>query len=80
MLDEDIISLIIEREIGKEKKERRDSGWQPSPLYQELEIPQPLPLEREPVEINIWGPQNDDTVVDNNVVTVLDGYSSKKYF
>ena len=68
MLDEVIIDQIIEREIGKEKRERRDSGWQPLPLYKELELPREPPQKKEkspsgPIEIDIWGPELDDNVI-----------------
>jgi len=74
MLEEVVIDQILERE----KRRRKDSGWQPIPLYEELELPREDPQE-EPTEIDIWGPQN-DSVVDNNAVTVLDFYSPVKYF
>lgn len=77
MLDKLIINQIIE----KEKKERRDSGWQPIPLYDELEIPRETPPEKEPTEkpvkIDIWGPE--DNVIVDNQVTILNFYSPKKY-
>lgn len=84
MLDEDIINLIIEREIGKENKERRDSGWQPIPLYKELELPREVPPKREkspsgPIEIDIWGPQDDGngvTVIQTSVYQKASKYSS----
>ncbi|MEK6809533.1 MAG: hypothetical protein AABY40_02580 [Nanoarchaeota archaeon] len=79
MLEEAIINMIIERKLEKARKDRRDSGWQPIPLYDELEIPQPVPSERGHDEIDI-GESVDYNVVDNNVVTVIDCYSPKKYF
>lgn len=68
MLDEIIIGQIVEREIGKEKKERKDTGWQPVPLYKELDLPQYIPEKKEkkpsgPIEIDIWGPEMDDNVI-----------------
>ena len=79
MLEKVIIDMIIERELEKARKDRRDSGWQPIPLYDELEIPQPVLPEREPKEIDMWGP-GDDIMVDNNIITVIDCYSPNKYF
>ncbi|GEM_PF-6396190 len=60
MLDDDIINQIIERE-----KKRKDSGWQPQPLYKELELPRDIPQQKEkspskPLEIDIWGPPPDE--------------------
>lgn len=80
MLDEDIINQIIERERGKENKERRDSGWQPIPLYKELELPQYVPDKKEkkpsgPVEIDIWGPEVDDNVIQTSSDSVSWYYS-----
>ncbi|MDP3698830.1 MAG: hypothetical protein Q8R47_04535 [Nanoarchaeota archaeon] len=75
MLDEVIVNQIIEREIGKEKKERKDSGWQPLPLYKELELPSDIPQKKEkspsgPIEIDIWGPPPDE-----NGLTVIQTHS-----
>jgi len=61
MLDEDIINQIIDWEDRK----RKDSGWQPIPLYKELELPGDIPPKKEkspsgPIEIDIWGPPPDD--------------------
>ena len=63
MLDDFIIEQLRQRE-----KKQRDSGWQPIPLYEELEAPQRIPWKKEespsgPVEIDIWGPEADDNVV-----------------
>ncbi len=68
MLDEIIRDQIIEREINKEKKKQQDSGWQPIPLYKELELPREAPQKKEkspsgPIEIEIWGPEADDTII-----------------
>mgnify|MGYP001563056589 CR=1 FL=1 len=67
MLDDVIIDQIIEREIGKEKKERRDSGWQPIPLYKELELPSEVERREEQspgrTKIDIWSPQEDSGVI-----------------
>jgi len=81
MLDDTAIEQIIGREIGKQKKERRDSGWQPIPLYKELELPQQVPQKKEkspsgPIEIDIWGPEMDDNVVQTSSYIV----SSQYYF
>ena len=64
MLDEDIINQIIERE---NREKRKDSGWQPVPLYKELEMPQYLPPAKEKsppgaVEIDVWGPEVSDYI------------------
>ena len=66
MLEEVIIHQIVERE-NRKNPERRDSGWQPVPLYEEVEMPRNDPQERRPIEIDIWGPQG-DSIVDYNVV------------
>ncbi|MDO8511530.1 MAG: hypothetical protein Q7S55_05185 [Nanoarchaeota archaeon] len=71
MLDEVVIDQIFERE----KRRRKDSGWQPIPLYEELELPRDDSQEGEQIKIDVWEPQK-DTVVDNNV---LDCYSPNKY-
>lgn len=80
MLDEDIMNRIIERE----KNERRDSGWQPVPLYNELDLPRLPPGTSEdedpagkPVKIDIWGPSDDNTIINDNI---LNFYSPRKYF
>jgi len=75
MLDEIIRDQIIEREIGKKKKERRDSGWQPVPLYKELELPREAPPAKEKspsgsIEIDVWGPPPDE-----NGLTVIQTHS-----
>ena len=80
MLDDTVIEQIIERKIGKQKKERRDSGWQPIPLYKELELPQQIPQEKEkspsgPIEIEVWGPE-----VDDNVIQTCSYHVSRYYF
>ena len=76
MLSEDIINYIKERE---NKKERKDSGWQPIPLYKELELPRESPQRKEkspsgPLEIDIWGPEMDDNVIQTS------SYSALRYF
>ena len=85
MLDKVVIDQIIERETRKGKKERRDSGWQPIPLYKELELPrEPLPPKEEtpfletpfgPIEIDIFGPEVDDNVIQTCSYTSLRYYS-----
>ena len=78
MLDEHIINWIKERE---NKKERRDTGWQPIPLYKELELPQQTPQKKEkspsgPIEIDVWGPEADHNVIQTSSY----GFSSLRYF
>ena len=71
MLDEDIINQIIDWEDRK----RKDSGWQPIPLYKELELPRDIPQQKEkspsgPIEIDVWGPPPDE-----NGLTVIQTHS-----
>ena len=78
MLDEDIINQIIERE---NREKRKDSGWQPVPLYKELELPREDQQKKEkvpsgPIEIDIWGPEADDNVIHASSYIV----SSRYYF
>ena len=79
MLDDVIIDWIKQKEKWTEKPARRDSGWQPIPLYEEMEVPRDDSCENGTTEVDIWGPQK-DTIVDNNIVTELDFYSPTKYF
>lgn len=74
MLDNLIIDHII-------KRERKDTGWQPIPLYQELEIPRQVPPKENetspsgPIEIDIWGPEQDA-----HVIQMYPYISSQYYF
>jgi len=77
MLDDAIIGEILEIE----KKLRKGSGWQPIPLYKELELPREDQQKKEkvpsgPIEIDIWGPEADDNVIHASSYIV----SSRYYF
>ena len=74
MLDDIIIDQII-------KRERKDTGWQPIPLYKELELPREAPQRKEkspsgPIEIDVWGPEADDNVIQTSSYD----FSSLRYF
>ncbi len=56
--------MIIDEVLKREReKKRKDSGWQPVPLYEELELPIEVERRREEspgrTEIDVWGPKED---------------------
>ena len=74
MLDDYIIEEILRRE-------RKKKQWEPIPLELPLDNPQPRIPEKEqenqegPIEIDIWGPENDGYVINTRSYKVLRYYS-----
>ena len=80
MLDDAIIGEILERE----RRKRKDSGWQPIPLYKELELPQPAPQKQEnspsePLEIDILGLEVEYNLTEYNIIQTCSYNSFSKY-
>ena len=75
MLDDYIIEEILRRE-------RKKQQWEPIPLELPLDNPQSRIPEKEqensdgPIEIDIWGPENDDYVINTRPYKVSRYYYS----
>lgn len=78
MLDDYIIEEILRRE-------RKKKQWEPVPLELPLDNPQPRIPEREqenqegPIEIDIWGPETDDYVINMGSINA-GSYNSSRYY
>lgn len=78
MLDDYIIEEILRRE-------RKKKQWEPIPLELPLDNPQPRIPEREQenqdgsIEIDIWGPEADDYVINTSSINT-GSYTYSRYY
>ncbi len=79
MLDDYIIEEFLRRE-------RKKHQWEPIPLELPLDNPQPGISEKEqensdgPIEIDIWGPENDDYVINTRSINPVSYKPSRYYY